>query len=145
MTVLVYEASLLRGSCGFESHPLYDNFIYLEFMKIQIDNSTILDIVEDYLIIKNNKLYNNNTKQYEGVEGDRVTFIVTKPSGTKCQTSGIVDGYTCGRRVKIRGVEQPYDADENCEKVIETLSRITDTDCDSTKEKKEDWDAVLNA
>ena len=114
-------------------------------MKIEVNNSKILDIVEEHLIIKNNKLYNNVTKQYEGIDGDRVTFYVNTTSGNKCWTSGTIDGYTCGRRVKLRGVEQPYEIAEGCLKIIDPISRITETDCDAKKECEEDWNAILSA
>lgn len=115
-------------------------------MKIEINNSKVLDIKEEHLIIKNNKLYNNVTKQYEGVDGDRVTFYVKAASGAKCWTTGTIDGYTCDRIVKIRGVEQPYEIAEGCLKIIDPISRITDTDCDKKEEEaEEDWNTILSA
>lgn len=114
-------------------------------MKIEINRSTVLDIKEDCLIIKNNRLFNTTTKQFEGVDGDIVTFYITSKTGGKCWTRGTVDGYTCGRRIKVRGVEQPYEAAEGCLKVIDYISRITDTDCDAKEEAEEDWNAILSA
>ena len=114
-------------------------------MKIEVNKSTVLDIVEEHLIVKNNKLYNNITKQYEGIDGDIVTFYIASKTGGKCWTRGTVDGYTCGRRVKLRGVEQPYEAAEGCLKIVDSISRITDADCDAKKESEEDWNAILSA
>jgi len=114
-------------------------------MKIEINNSKVLDIKEECLIIKNNKLYNNVTKQYEGVDGDIVTFYVATSNGGQCWTRGTVDGYTCGRMVKLRGVEKPYEIAEGCIKVIDKVSSITDAEYEDKKEKEEDWNAILSA
>lgn len=110
-------------------------------MKIEINNSNILDIAEEHLVIKNNRLYNNATKQYEGIEGDRVTFYTRTASGAKCFTSGTVDGYTCGRKVKLLGVSKAYEIAEDCIKIIDHISKITNTECDN----KEVWDVILSA
>ena len=56
-------------------------------MKVKIKDK-IID-VPDYFEVIGNKLYNNNTKKYEGVDGDIVT--VTQ-RGTS--TRGHVNGYT---------------------------------------------------
>lgn len=114
-------------------------------MKIEINNSTVLDIKEDYLIIKNNRLFNTTTKQFEGVDGDIVTFYVKTSSGGKSWTRGTVDGYTCGRSIKLRGVKTPYEVAEGCLKTIDYVSAITNTDCEKKEETEEDWNAILSA
>ena len=107
-------------------------------MKIEVNKNLVLDIKEEHLIIKNNKLYNTITKQVEGVDGDIVTFPILNEKGTKTLVRGTVDGYTCGNMVKLRGVEKPYSALEGEPKVFEHLTKITE-------DLKEDWETVLNA
>jgi len=114
-------------------------------MKIEINNSKVIEVEEKHLIVKNGRLYNSTTKQYEGIEGDRVTFFTITDLGSKCYTSGTVDGYTCDNRVKLRGVEKPYTIGEGCLKTVEHLSRITNSDSEEEKENKEEWDAILSA
>lgn len=77
-------------------------------MKILVSNGFEIEVAEKHLIVKDNKLYNTETKKYEGVEGDIVTFVTQLPSGHKVQTRGVVDGYTDGDTVKLRGVKLPY-------------------------------------
>lgn len=114
-------------------------------MKIEINNCQVIEVEESCLTIKNGRLYNTTTKQYEGVEGDRVTFFTTTASGAQCWTSGTVDGYTCDKRVKLRGVDKIYNLAPSCTKIVEHLSRVTNTDGEEKKESEEDWDAILGA
>lgn len=60
-------------------------------------------IPEPYLIIEKQRLYNTKTKQYEGIDGDIVSF-----THKNTNLSGMVEGYTHGAYVKIRGVEKPF-------------------------------------
>ena len=77
-------------------------------MKILVSNGFEIEINEEHLVVKDNKLYNTETNNYEGVEGDCVTFTTFLPSGHSVQTRGVVNGYTDGDVVKIRGVKLPY-------------------------------------
>ena len=108
-------------------------------MVIEVNGSKQIEITEDNLVIKNGRLFNNVTKQYEGIDGDRVTFLSLISPNSKCLTSGTVDGYTCGQRVKLSGVDVPYEAIEGSTKEIEHISTITNTECVD----KEDWEAAL--
>jgi hypothetical protein len=87
-----------------------------------------IEITESYMVVKDNKLYNNNTKTYEGVDGDRVSFETTLESGSKMVTTGTVDGYTHDGVIKIKGVNEPYKIDgnftvEHLVKIVETLDK----------------------
>ena len=124
-------------------------------MRVEINNSKVLNIVEQCLIIKNNKLFNASTEEYEAIDGDRIVFSIIDSKGERHWVEGIVDGYTCHRRIKLKGHTDLYAASENCGKVIERNSTITDTDYVAPKEEviteskkvqdDEDWELVLGA
>ena len=108
-------------------------------MRIEVNNNKVLEITDKCLTIENGRLFNTITKQYEGVDGDRVTFYITTGPTSKCWISGTVDGYTCHRRVKVRGHSEYYTVAEDCVKTIQPLSSII---CKSYNED-DDWDLIL--
>ena len=118
-------------------------------MQIEINNSKTLTILEQNLIIKNNKLYNTVTNTYEALDGDKIMFCIKTETGGRQWISGIVDGYTCNRRIKLKGVNELYAAEESFGKVIERCSTITDTDYvdkeETNKVEDEDWEMILSA
>lgn len=69
-------------------------------MKVRIDGN-ICEIKEKELTVKDNKLYNTKTKEYEGVEGDLVS-VTYEENGEIKGLRGTVGGYTCGTHVLIR-------------------------------------------
>ena len=78
-------------------------------MVIRTSGGVDIDVIGGNFVIKNGRLFNANTKSYEGVYGDYVSFTETLPSGGKVAVRGTVDGYTNGSTVKLMGVEQPYE------------------------------------
>ncbi len=80
-------------------------------MIIKTDLGVFIDINDKKFIVKDKKLYNTETERFEGVDGDYVYFTTfMKTSGSKVITSGSVDGYTNGNRVKLKGVSKTYDS-----------------------------------
>ena len=73
-------------------------------MKIKTDSGLVIDIKEKNLIVKNKRLYNTETKCYEGVDGDYAKFTHTKGI-QPILISGPIDGYTNGSNVKLRRSE----------------------------------------
>jgi len=61
----------------------------------------VIDVTEKELVVKDKKLYNIKTKEYEGVEADLITIQYTK-DGKTYGLKGTVGGYTCGNHVVIR-------------------------------------------
>jgi hypothetical protein len=128
----------------------------LNVMRIEINNSKTLTILEQNLIVKNNKLFNTLTNKYEAIDGDKVLFCILNEKGDRTWLSGIVEGYTCNRRIKLKGVHELYAAVKDEGKLIEHNSSITDTDYVKveeeikqkikTEEKEEDdWSLILSA
>ena len=76
---------------------------------VKLDNGVLVSIKEDHFVVKDKKLYNAKTKQFEGVDGDRVYFTTFLCGGTKCITSGNVDEYTNEERIKLKGVKKTYE------------------------------------
>lgn len=115
-------------------------------MHIEINNSKTLTIVEQNLIVKNHRLYNTVTDDYEALDGDKIQFCIKTPTGGRQWIGGIVEGYTCNRRIKLKGVNELYAADPTAGRVIERCSVITDTDyVNKEEEKEEDWEMILGA
>ena len=118
-------------------------------MRIEINNSKTLTILEQNLIVKNHRLYNTVTNEYEALDGDKIQFCVISANGSKVWIGGTVEGYTCNRRIKLKGVNELYAAAQGVGKVIERCSTITDTDYIGEEEIKkmeeEDWEAILSA
>ena len=78
-------------------------------LEVRLNNGVSLDIEDEHLIIKDKRLYNTKTKSFEGVDGDHVSFTTILSGGTKCITSGTVDGYTNENRIKLKGVLKTYE------------------------------------
>lgn len=68
-----------------------------------------IEVINPDIIVKDKRLYNTKTDSYEGVDGDSVSFDAETKFGLM-SIKGIVDGYTDGSYVKIRGVDTPYNA-----------------------------------
>lgn len=79
-------------------------------MRIKVNDTHEFEIEEQNLFVKDKKLYNSDTKQFEGVEGDIVEFIHNE-DGRKVLLRGTVDKYTNSGVVKIRGREETYKTD----------------------------------
>lgn len=92
-------------------------------MLIKINNETEIKIIEPNLVVKNKRLYNTETKQYEGVDGDIVIFSYVNENGLKCGFKGYVEGYTNGKTVKVRGVDKVFNQIGN--KTIDHVSIVT--------------------
>lgn len=76
-------------------------------MKIKVNGYKILDINKP-LTVKDGRLYNTETKCFEGVDGDSVTFTITRDSN-EIIVMGTVHGYTCGDTITIRPNETYHD------------------------------------
>lgn len=76
-------------------------------MKIIVNGDYTFE-VPNTLIVKDKKLYNTETKEYEGVEGDIVALVEEVDGKLKRVVRGSVDGFTHGSYAKIRGVDTPY-------------------------------------
>lgn len=117
-------------------------------MVIEINDSLVLTVFEQCLTIKDGKLYNTNTEQFEAIDGDKVRFCITNNFGVDCWISGTVDGYTCNRRIKLKGVRELYAIKYGTKKIIEHNSKITDSDCEEEFEEdtdmKAEWEAALS-
>lgn len=83
-------------------------------MLIIVNNEKTFEVKEDFLTVKDKKLYNKVTKEYEGVDGDIVSFERLSDKNTVIITRGTVDGYTCNKYIKMKGVESPF---TNCERI----------------------------
>ena len=118
-------------------------------MRIEINNSKTINVIEKNLIVKNNKLYNVVTNEYEAPDGDRIQFCTVLANGKKAWIGGTVDGYTCNRRIKLKGDGSLYASLQSTGKVVERHSTITDTDYveEETLEvqKKNEWETILSA
>lgn len=125
-------------------------------MLIRLNNGKSINVVEKCLTVINGKLYNTDTQQYEGLDGDKVEFYFTNQHGHQCWVRGTVDGYTCNRRIKLQDVNELYATSLNSKKTIEHNSTIVSCDQKivSIKEmfgniednvEEDDWAAVLCA
>jgi hypothetical protein len=102
-------------------------------MYIKVNGDRVFEVTEENLVIKDDKLYNTQTKRYEGVDGDIVEFI-RKDGSNNVRCRGTVDGYTCGSRVKIRGVDKVNEDSRDVS--ITHISSITDYDVISFEDKE---------
>ena len=93
-------------------------------MIIEVNKEYKIEVKEDYFIVKDKKLYNTRTKEFEGVEGDIVEFSFTAENGKPSGYRGYVDGYTTDKYVKIRGIEKVHT--NILSKKIEHISIVTD-------------------
>jgi len=113
-------------------------------MQIEINNSKTINVVEQTLIVKNNKLFNVITNTYEAIDGDKIEFCTFDSKGNRFWMSGTVDGYTCSRRIKLKGVSDLYACVDAINKIITHKSTITNSDyVDAEKEAEDDFELVL--
>ena len=75
------------------------------------------------LIVKDDKLYNTDTKKFEGLDGDRICVNRTLENGQKMSSTGTVEGYTYNGAIKLRGVKEAYQSDSYA---IEHVVKIKD-------------------
>ena len=94
-------------------------------MYIIVNCSIRIEVTEPNIIVKDKRLYNTKLDCYEGVDGDYVSFDVEN-NGRIMTVSGTVDGYTNGRYVKIRGVEEPYDVPRKSIQRVSSVSLCDD-------------------
>lgn len=130
---LEYQNTNLRG-WGFESLRVYK--LKENVMKIVINNSKTINIIDQCLVVKNNKLFNIMTNQYEGIDGDLIEFITLDSKGEQTVVTGVVKGYTCNRRIELKGVNCLYATVNGTGKNITHVSSITETDCKYEEEMK---------
>lgn len=117
-------------------------------MVIEINENLILTVFEKCLIVKDGKLFNTNTNEFEAIEGDKVRFCFVNDCGIDCWICGTVDGYTCNRRIQLKGVRELYATKQGSKKTIEHLSKITDSDYDDEDDEYEAvnaYDAMMKA
>lgn len=95
-------------------------------MLIRLDNGKSINVVEKCLTVINGKLYNTDTQQYEGLDGDKVEFYFTNQHGHQCWVRGTVEGYTCNRRIKLQDVNELYATSLNSKKIINHISKVVD-------------------
>lgn len=76
-------------------------------MHVIVNCNKKIEITNPDIIVKDKRLYNVKTDSYEGVDGDSVSFDAETKFGLM-SIKGVVDGYTDGCYVKIRGVDAPY-------------------------------------
>ena len=92
-------------------------------MTIKVNGDYVFDVAEKTLIVKDGKLYNTETKSFEGVEGDLVEFERIDENGRTMVVRGTVDGYTCGNKVKLRGIDTVYNVKS---KKVTNISSVND-------------------
>lgn len=92
-------------------------------MTIKTNIGKEIEIAESYMTVKDKKLYNSNTKSYEGIDGDRISFE-TSENGNKMVVTGTVDGYTHDGLIKIRGISEPFKIGEKF--IVEHLAKIVE-------------------
>lgn len=97
-------------------------------MVIEVNKCRKYEVTEPFLCLTANgkRLYNKQTKEEEGIDGDIVQMTVDKGDGKHMILRGPVEGYTCGKQVKIRGVDEMYTPIGS--KIIEHASVITNGD-----------------
>ena len=103
-------------------------------MVVKTSIGKLLDIPEGHLIIKDNRLFNTKTGEFEAVDGDIIEFI-TKTNDIKLWHRGFVDGYTNGNNIRLRGVATT-EYSNIIHKDIEHISVVTYSD-GMTFEQKE--------
>ena len=117
-------------------------------MTIEINNSKTVNVAEYSLIVRDKKLFNIVTNEFEAIDGDKITFCALDIHNHKFWVSGTVDGYTCNRRIKLKNVNELFACAIGTRKTIVHNSIITDSDFEPIEEEKtvleEDWEAVLS-
>ena len=91
-------------------------------MKVLVNNIMPLTIKEPHIMVREGKLYNTETQLFEGVQGDAVWFLIDK-GGWYVSKQGIVEGYTCNRKIKLIGTDNEFTS-YNEHKRIEHLSTV---------------------
>ena len=105
-------------------------------MRIEINNDKYLEVNEENLIVKDKRLYNKDTKQFEGVNADIVSFELNE-NGKDVTWRGTVDGYTNGSTIKLRGIDKPFKNAKNVK--VEHISVVTSFDlCEENLEKNQE-------
>lgn len=99
---------------------------------LKVNNETEIAVREPHLTVRDNRLYNTRTNEFEGMDGDRVEFTRKDEQGTWLVT-GIVKGYTTEDSIPIRGVETPYKPMEGTKKTVEHISSVTEVLDDEMK------------
>ena len=107
-------------------------------MKIVINNSKTVYIIEACLVVKNKKLFNIMTNEYEAIDGDSIEFITLDKNGEQTVMSGTVKNYTCNRRIELKDANCLYATVNGTSKNITHLSTITETDCKYEEEMREE-------
>ena len=105
-------------------------------MVIEVNGGRKINVSEEHLIVKDKKLYNTKTKKFEGVDGDIIEFVQGE-NGKKMSVRGTVDGYTCGTRIKLKGVPE-YEGGEITEVKVEHLATVSYEDSVSAEERELD-------
>lgn len=102
-------------------------------MYIKINGEKKIEIKEDFLTVKDKTLYNTKSKKREGLDGDIVSFT-RKEGSKKILCRGIVDGYTCGDHIKLRGVNRAYEG--VCDISFEHISVVIESDSIDFEERE---------
>ena len=103
-------------------------------MQVRINGDLFLNIQEDYLIVRDNRLFNTKTGSFEAVDGDIIEFI-TKKGDIRLWHRGFVEGYTNGENIRLRGVfTTKYD--NIIHKEIEHISKVYYSDGMTFEEKE---------
>ena len=115
-------------------------------MKIVINDSKTIEVIEKSLTVKDGKLYNLVDKCFEGLEGDKITFLALNDKGDSFWVTGTVEAYTCHRRIKLKDVKGLYACADVYKKTIVHKSRITETDCKEQPKTliEEEWEMALS-
>ena len=115
-------------------------------MQIEINHDKTITILEPNLVIRNGKLFNTDTNEYEAINGDKVEFSTTDCKGNHFWISGIVQGYTCNRRIQLKGSAELYACDSNVKKIIThraIITRISYADNEKEKENEDEFELIL--
>ena len=117
-------------------------------MTIEINNSKTVNVAEYSLIVRDKKLFNIVTNEFEAIDGDKITFCALDIHNHKFWISGTVEGYTCNRRIKLKNVNELFACAIGTRKTIVHNSIITNSDFEPIEKEKtvleEDWEAVLS-
>lgn len=104
-------------------------------MRIEINNDKRIKVDSPNLIVKDKMLYNTDTKSFEGVDGDIISFVYVNENGGKVRFKGSVEGYTNGNDIRIRGINKVFG--EVSEKEVSHISFITSFENEISEEDME--------
>ena len=117
---------------GVRVSPGVQTFFKENVMKIKVNcNNNVIDVPEPYLEVRDRRLYNNVTKQYEGHDGELASFILKHEDGKVYEHRGTIDGYTCSGRVKFRGNDTVYTGITNLS--LERISVVIGQEVDAVE------------